>query len=97
LAFVVVIATLLYGLVSIWAAYLGLDHWLGFWGVVIVIACLFFRVSLPLAVGAFLGAMNVWHWHWALALLFAAPGLAYMIPAVAGGLISALRGTRRSV
>ena len=93
---VFLIATLVYSVASIWAAYLGLDHWLGGWGVAIVVACLFFRFSLPLAVGAFMGAMNVWHWHGALALLFAAPGLAFMIPFVFASLISSIPGKGRS-
>jgi hypothetical protein len=34
--------------------------------------------------------MNVWHWHWALALLFAAPGLAFMIPGFIAAMLAAL-------
>jgi hypothetical protein len=33
------------------------------------------RFSLPITVGSFFGAMNVWGWHWIGALVFAAPGL----------------------
>jgi hypothetical protein len=63
------------------AGYAGIEHSLGhFWAVAAVVVLIFFRISLPLTVGAFFGAMNVWGWHWALALLFAAPGLLFVVP-----------------
>ena len=96
LIFLGFVASLVYGAISIWAAYLGLDQALGWWAIVIVIGCIFFRFTLPLAVGAFLGALNVWHWHWALALLFAAPGLVFVIPGVIATLLSALPSRRAS-
>lgn len=96
LALLGLVVSLVYGAVSIWAAYLGLDQALGWWAILIVIGCLFFRFTLPLVVGAFLGALNVWHWHWALALLFAAPGLVFIIPSVVAALLSALPSRRAS-
>jgi hypothetical protein len=47
-----------------------------------VVVAFGFRFTLPITVGAFFGAMNVWEWHWALALLFAAPGLVLALPGV---------------
>jgi len=78
-----------YGLAQIWAGYLGIEHHLGAGWAVAATAIAFLGFSLPLTIGSFFGAMNVWGWHWLLALVFAAPGLAFMaftIPATLIGL-----------
>lgn len=36
-------------------------------------------LSLMLPVGAFLGAVQAWHWHWALAALFVLPVVASVV------------------
>jgi hypothetical protein len=41
-----------------------------------------FRFFLPLTVGTFFGARDVWGWSTAASLLFAAPGLFLIIPGV---------------
>jgi hypothetical protein len=80
-----VVAWLAYGAGSIWAAWLGLDHVLPLgWAVaamVIVVGCLYVPFTLPLAVAAFLGAFNVWHWPWFCTLVAAVPALAVSLPA----------------
>ena len=92
-----VVGSLIYAGASIWAAALGLDYSLGRgWAIGLIIVSVFFRFPLPLIIGAFLGAMYVWHWHWALALLFAAPGLAFMIPSVLASIFAALPLRRHS-
>lgn len=91
------IGVLAYSGFAIFAAYLGLANSLSLgWSIGILVISLFFRFSLPIVVGAFLGALHVWHWHWALALLFAAPGLAFMIPSVVAALMAALPWKRNS-
>ncbi len=50
----------------------------------------FFRLPLFMTIGAFFGAKDVWGWHWALALLFAFPGLAFMMPALFAALFGRL-------
>jgi hypothetical protein len=50
-----IIGSFVYAGASIWAAHLGLDQALGGWAIGIVIVCLFFRFTLPMAVGAFSG------------------------------------------
>ena len=75
-----------YGFVQMGAGYIGIRHeWGTGWAIAAIAACFILRLSLPLTIGAFLAAKNVWHWHSSLALLFAAPGLAFMalmIPSV---------------
>lgn len=91
---VIAAVVLLYGLVQIYAGYLGIQHHLGTGWAVAALFALFFRFSLPITVGAFFGAMNVWGWHWLLALLFAAPGLAFMalmIPSIFASAIGKFR------
>jgi hypothetical protein len=80
-----------YGIAQIVAAYVGLDYYLGLWAVLIFIVCMFLRFTLPLTVASFLCAMNVWQWHWFLALIFAAPGLLLVIPSILGSLIESGR------
>jgi hypothetical protein len=78
LGFVVV---LLFGLGQLVAGYAGIEHHLGMgWGIAALAAALLFRFTLPITIGAFFGAMDVWHWHWAFAALFAMPGLLFIIP-----------------
>jgi hypothetical protein len=82
---VFVIGMLVYGFVGIWAGYIGIDHHLGtVWAIGAVIVGFRFRFALPLTIGSFFGAMNVWGWPWYGALVFASPGLvlmALMVPA----------------
>lgn len=83
-----------YGVAQIVAAYLGFDfYWGAFWAGLIIVACLWFRFTLPVTVGAFLGAMEVWEWHWLFALIFAAPSLVLMVPAILASLVD--EGRRR--
>lgn len=78
---------LVYGVTQLGAAYLGIEHHIGhFWGWAAVFVALAFRFTLPAVVGSFYGATDVWGWHWAIALAFASPGLALMLPGIAVGL-----------
>ena len=91
LACLLILALIAYGIVQVWAGYLGIDyHWGSGWAIAAVIVAFVARFSLPLTVGAFFGAMNVWGWHWVGALVFAAPGLAFMALIIPGKLASTL-------
>ena len=84
-----IIGMLIYGIAQISAGYIGIDHHLGSsWAIGAVIAALLFRFSLPITIGSFFGAMNVWGWPWYGALIFAAPGLAFMALMIPGALTS---------
>ena len=82
----------IYGVAQIMASFAGFDFYVGaFFASVIVAACIWFRFTLPLTIAAFLGAKNVWEWHWFFALIFAAPGLLLAIPSILGSLIEQAR------
>jgi hypothetical protein len=86
------IAFMAYGVMQIYAGYLGIDHHLGpIWAGVALVASLVFRFTLPITIGSFLGALNVWHWHWLGAALFAVPGLALIVPGVLATLFALVR------
>lgn len=83
----------LLGIAQLFVGYVGVEHELGtFWAMAAVVAAIVFRFSLPLTIGSFFGAMNVWGWHWFASALFALPGLAFVIPGVIASMISSLRG-----
>lgn len=85
-----------YGLVQIVMAVLGIGyHWGLGWALVIVLASILFRFTLPITVGSFFGALDVWGWPWFAALLFAAPGLLFlvlMLPGAVGAVMERVRG-----
>ena len=86
------IAFLSFGIAQLCGGYVGIDHHLGsIWAFVAIFLALGLRFTLPITIGAFFGAMDVWDWHWALAALFVAPGLAFVIPGVLATLISSIK------
>lgn len=87
------IAVMIFGIAQLVAGFAGIEGGIGvIWAWIALIAALMFRFTLPITIGAFFGAMNVWGWHWALAALFAAPGLAFIIP---GALVSVLSWVKK--
>lgn len=81
LGFISVCAFLAFAIAQLIAGFVGIEHGLGvFWAWVAVIFAFVFRFTPPITIGAFFGAINVWHWHWAAAAMFAAPGLLFIIP-----------------
>lgn len=86
------VALAAFGIAQLVIGFMGIKYGLGgFWAWAAVIAAFMFRFTLPITVGAFFGAMNVLGWHWTLAVLFAAPGLLFVIPGVLAESISFLR------
>jgi|SRR5436190_12041203 hypothetical protein len=75
-----------YAVAQFVAAIWGLETYVGWLAVPIIVVSLYFRFSLPATIFAFLGAKNDWGWHWLAALIFVAPGLLLIIPAVLSGL-----------
>jgi hypothetical protein len=77
------------GVAQLAIGFAGAEHHLGIivaW--VILFLALALRFTLPITIASFFGAMNVLGWHWALALLFAAPGLLIAVPAALAAIIS---------
>ena len=86
------LAFLAFGIAQLVAGFAGIELGVGsFWAWAALIVALGFRFTLPITIGAFFGAMNVWGWHWALAALFAAPGLLLVIPGVLASIISLVK------
>ena len=90
-------AFLVFSSAQIAAGYAGIEHGIGpFWALAAVFTAVFLRFTLPITVGAFVGAMTVWGWHWAAALIFAVPGLVFVFPGVIAGIFSlATTGTAK--
>ena len=82
---------LAYGLIQIYAGWVGIQHHLGNGWAVAAMVAMCFRFSLPLTIGAFFCATDIWGWHWAGALLFVCPGLLFMIP----GSLAPIMGMRK--
>jgi hypothetical protein len=77
-----------YMLVLSWAFFDGLHAWWGTGAIINVIAFGVFAALIPfgglfISAVAFYGAYAVWHWQWWTAGLFAFPGVALTIAAVA--------------
>ncbi len=80
-----VIFFLLIGIIQIIVGYLGIEYHLGSgWAIGSVIASLLFRISFPLTLGTFFGALDVLGWPWYGAALFTLPGLIFIIPGAVG-------------
>jgi hypothetical protein len=81
-----------FGILQLIAGWAGIAHSFGSgWAVAAVVVALMFRFTLPIVVGAFLCAKDIWGWHWFFAAIFAAPGLLFMVPAFFGSLAGALK------
>ena len=83
---------LAFAALQIAAGYVGIEHGIGLvWAVVAVAAALLMRITLPISIGAFFGAMHAWGWHWPAALAFSAPGLIFVLPGVIPAIFSLVR------
>jgi hypothetical protein len=91
-----VVLLLVYGLVALAAGFYGIAAEAGqVWALMALLCAILFRFTLPLAVGTFLCAYKVWDWPWPFAVLFAAPGLAFMLTGVVAAALSLIhRGPR---
>lgn len=92
LGVVAFVAFMAFGVFQLYAGFVGIDHSYGsFWAWAALIAAMPFRFTLPITIGAFFCAMNVWGWHWAWAALFALPGLLFIIPGVFASILSLVK------
>ena len=76
------------GLAQMVIGYIGIDYHFGAgWAIGAVVLALMFRFSLPLTVGTFFGAMDVFGFSFIASLLITLPGLLLMVPgAIAAGI-----------
>ena len=63
-----------FGVIHIYAGYIGIEYYLGgFYAIVALFLALGMQFILPIIIGSFFCVINIWGWHWSLALLFVAP------------------------
>ena len=77
--------------------FLGVEYHFGSgWAIGVLVLAFVFRFTLPLTIGTFFGALDVFGWPWYGALLITLPGLLFMVPGAIGmavvGLASILKG-----
>jgi hypothetical protein len=85
------------GLAQIVIGYIGIEYHFGSgWAIGVLVLAFVFRFTLPLTIGTFFGALDVFGWPWYGALLITLPGLLFMVPGAIGmavvGLASILKG-----
>jgi len=81
-----------YGIMQIYAGFLGYEYQFGtIWAVIAIIFTFMTRFPLIITIGSFMGALYVWDWHWTLAVLFAIPGLILFIPNMLIGILSLIK------
>lgn len=95
-AFIVVVV-LVFAFFQARAGFVGIQFHMGSWWAWGSLLALCAGFALPITVGAFFGAMDVWKWHWSLAALFAAPGLLVAVPALFGSAFGVLRSLVKKV
>ncbi|MCI5046401.1 MAG: hypothetical protein MRY59_02775 [Aquisalinus sp.] len=77
------ILIIFYGLAQLVAGFAGIEYHWGFgWALGVVGISLLTRVTIIITIAAFIGAKDVWGWHWLAALIFAAPGIIFMVAAL---------------
>ncbi|OYZ75257.1 MAG: hypothetical protein B7X65_22625 [Polaromonas sp. 39-63-25] len=82
-----------YAILQFVAGFEGIEYHMGkWWAIGAIVAAFTLRFMLPITLGAFFGAMDVWGWSWPVALVFAAPGLFVAVPALAGDAYEFLAG-----
>jgi hypothetical protein len=71
------------GVVQIYLGFIGIEYQIGTWAAWAAVALMLFgRIMLPITIGSYFGAVNVWGWEWWQGLLIAAPGLLFIAPAL---------------
>lgn len=84
---------LVVGCVQLYVGYLGIEyHWGSIGAIICVVLAFLFRFMLPLTVGTFFGALDVWGWPWYGALALTAPGILFILPGLVAIAIGALSG-----
>lgn len=83
------------GVVQFYAGYVGIEYHLGtVLAVIAVVVGLTLRFTLPLTIGTYFGAVDVFGWEWYWAVLLAVPGLLFMIPATITTIIESVTRSR---
>lgn len=80
--------------------FLGVEYHFGSgWAIGVLVLAFVFRFTLPLTIGTFFGALDVFGWPWYGALFITLPGLLFMVPGAIGmaivGLVSIFKGNSK--
>lgn len=71
------------GVAQIWLGYIGIEWHLGeLWAIGALAIAFIFRVTLPITIGTYFGAVDVMGWDWYVGLIIAAPGLLFVVPSM---------------
>lgn len=71
------------GVAQIWLGYVGIEWHLGeLWAIGTLAVAFIFRITLPLTIGTYFGAVDVMGWDWYVGLLIAVPGLLFILPSM---------------
>jgi len=71
------------GVAQIWLGYVGIEWHLGeLWAIGALAVAFIFRITLPLTIGTYFGAVDVMGWDWYVGLLIAVPGLLFILPSM---------------
>ncbi len=85
-----IIFFLIVGVVQICVGFLGIEYHFGAgWAFGALLLSFILRISFPLTIGTFFGALDVLGWNWFSALLLTLPGIIFMVP---GAIAIALAG-----
>ena len=80
------------GIAQMVAGFSGIEHvWGSVWAWLALVGAVGFGFTLPMTIGAYFGATEVWGWSTPLAIAFAAPGLLFMVPGLIAAAVSKLR------
>ena len=86
LVWVIIVFTYQFSL--IYAGFIGIQMHMGtIMGILSIIVLLLFRFPIPIMIGAYFAAHDIWHWEWYWALLFSSPGLLLIAPVMMIALI----------
>ncbi len=90
-SWVAILISIIYAIFGISMGYAGIEYHLGtVWAIVAMVCALVFRISLPIAIGAFFGMVDVLGWHWIVAILISVPSLLLLVPGLVIGLFEPL-------
>jgi len=83
---------IIYCIAYLRAGYQGIElYWGQWWASGFVVLAILFRFTIPITIGAFLCATEIWRWNWIEAGFFAAPGLIFILPSVVASVISLIK------
>ena len=75
--------------------YIGIEHYFGTIAAVVALGVAFsLRITLPLTIGTFFGALEVLGWPWYLALVVTVPGLLFAAPAMIAAALDSISPKR---